>query len=140
MRFLPSQVVSIILAHTFLPPATKLGQCYIFTGVCDSVNRGGVRGCCQGAFMVAPRGMRGCSGGGQHAWLLLGGMRGCYRGGMCGCSRGGVHGCSGGCMVAPGGHAWLLPGGRVWLLLGGHAWLLWRGACVGYDKIRRYDQ
>ena len=25
-----------------LPPATKFGQGYIFTGVCDSVNRGGV--------------------------------------------------------------------------------------------------
>ena len=25
-----------------LPPATKLGQGYVFTGVCDSVNRGGV--------------------------------------------------------------------------------------------------
>ena len=24
----------------FLPPATKLGQGYIFTGVCDSVHRG----------------------------------------------------------------------------------------------------
>ena len=24
-----------------LPPATKLGQGYIFTGVCDSVHRGG---------------------------------------------------------------------------------------------------
>ena len=30
-----------------LPPATKLGQGYIFTGVCDSVHRGGglLRGC-----------------------------------------------------------------------------------------------
>ena len=26
--------------HPFLPPATKLGQGYIFTGVCHSVNRG----------------------------------------------------------------------------------------------------
>ena len=25
-----------------LPPATKLGQGYVFTGVCDSVNKGGV--------------------------------------------------------------------------------------------------
>ena len=25
----------------FLPPATKLGQSYVFTGVCDSVHRGG---------------------------------------------------------------------------------------------------
>ena len=50
-----------------LPPATKLRQGYIFTGVCHSVNRGGV-----------------CSGG----YLLLGGclLRG---GGWWGC-RGGV--------------------------------------------------
>ena len=43
-----------------LPPATKLGQGYIFTGVCDSVHRG--------ACMVA---------GGGHVWLLVGGMHGC---------------------------------------------------------------
>ena len=64
-------------------------------------------------------------------------------------------------MVAPGGCAWLLPGGVV--APGGCAWLLWggmhgcsmgggmhgcsgggmvapRGACVGYDEIRRYGQ
>ena len=29
---------------SFLPPATKLGQSYIFTGVCDSVHRGDVHG------------------------------------------------------------------------------------------------
>ena len=32
--------VSYALLH-LLPPATKLGQGYVFTGVCDSVNRGG---------------------------------------------------------------------------------------------------
>ena len=47
----------------FLPPATKLGQGYVFTGVCHSVNRGacvvagGLCGC-WGACMVA----------GEHAW------------------------------------------------------------------------
>ena len=30
----------IVIAY--LPPATKLGQGYIFTGLCDSVHRGGV--------------------------------------------------------------------------------------------------
>ena len=63
-----------------LPPANVVCEGYVFTPVCDSVNRGG--------------GMRGCSGG--HAWLLRGG-------GMRGCSGGG-------------------------------------GACVGYNKIRRYGQ
>ena len=40
-----------------LPPATKLGQGYIFTGICDSVNRGAV--CSEGysipACTEAPR-------------------------------------------------------------------------------------
>ena len=50
-----------------LPPATKLGQGYVFKGMCDSVHRGA----CWGAG-----GMRGCWG---HAWLpggagLLGGV------------------------------------------------------------------
>ena len=30
------------LSKYLLPPATKLGQGYVFTGVCDSVHRGGV--------------------------------------------------------------------------------------------------
>ena len=35
----------MIFPQVFLPPATKLGQGYIFTGVCDSVHGGGgVRG------------------------------------------------------------------------------------------------
>ena len=32
------------MASVLLPPATKLGQGYIFTGVCDSVYRGGAPG------------------------------------------------------------------------------------------------
>ena len=32
----------------FLPPATKLGQGYIFTGMCDSVHRGGLPQCILG--------------------------------------------------------------------------------------------
>ena len=102
---------------------------------------GGVRGCFRGACMVAPRGecawllpggaclvapgghawllwgacvvaLGVCmvAPGGWHVWLLLGGVHGCCWGGMHAC-------CQGVCMVAPGG-----------------------GACVGYDKIRRYDQ
>ena len=64
---------------TYLPPATKLGQGYIFTGVCDSVHGeeacvvvgGGVSGC-QGACVVAG-GTCGCRGarmvaGGGRTW------------------------------------------------------------------------
>ena len=59
--------------------------------------------------------MCGCSGGGGHAWLLLGGTCVVVLGGVLGCSKGGVHSCSwggmcgcfgGACVVAPGGHAW----------------------------------
>ena len=92
-------------------PLTKLREGYVFTGVCDSVHRGGVRGCSRGG----------------HAWLLWGGAW----------LLGGVRGCSGGaCMVAPGGmHGCSLGGGHVWLLWGvrgcsgGHVWLLW-GVCM----------
>ena len=62
-------------------PLTKLREGYVFTGVCDSVHRGGVHGC---------RGLRGC------------------RGGMCGCQ--GVCMAAGGCVWLLGGCAWL-PGG-----------------------------
>ena len=68
--------------NILLPPATKLGQGYIFTGICHSVNREG-------------RGV--CFWGG--AWSR-GGV--CSRGNAC---SGGV--CSGG-VSAPGG---LVPGG-----------------------------
>ena len=35
-------VVLLLLLLLLLPPATKLGQGYIFTGVCDSVHGGGL--------------------------------------------------------------------------------------------------
>ena len=95
-----------------LPPATKLGQGYVFTRVCDSVHRG--------ACVVARGGMCGCLGvcvvaGG--AWLP-GGVHG----------WGGVHGSQGVCMVAGEGSVHGCLRGHVWLLrgmcgCGGHAWL-----------------
>ena len=56
--------------------------------------------------------------------------------------RGGVHGCSGGacvvargaCMVALGDVHGCSQGGACVVAPGG------RGACVGYDEIRRYGQ
>ena len=88
------------MAAIFLPPANEVCEGYVFTGVCLSMGQG----------------VRGCSGGGGHAWLLPEGE------GACVVALGGVCGCSGGaCVVAPGRHAWLLPGG--------HAWLLWGGMC-----------
>ena len=57
----------------------SLGQGNIFTPVCHSVHRGGMRGCFWG----------GC------AWLLLGGCAWLLQGGM--------HGCSQGACVAKGG-------------------------------------
>ena len=52
-----------------LPPANEVCEGYVFTGVCHSVHRGGVRG---------------CSGGGR-AWLLRGG-------GTCMVAQKGVYG------------------------------------------------
>ena len=120
----------------------SLREGYVFTGVCDSVNRGGHAWLLQGghvwlllggwacmvargACVVAPRGACMVALGG-HAWLLRGACM-VARGG-CGCSRGacvvawgGMHGCSGGHAWLLGGHAWLL-GGHAWLLQGGLAW------------------
>ena len=108
----------------------KLGQGYIFIGVCDSVHGegGGGRAWLRGACVVA-EGLRGCWGvcmvAGGHVWLLEGrpgcwgscvvarGMRGCWRGvpgcGGSGCrgacmlvGGGGVHGCRGACLVVKG--------------------------------------
>ena len=105
----------------FLPPANVVCEGYVFTPVCDSVNRGM-------ACVVA---------WGRHAWLLQGacvvalGGHGCSRGGMHGCSGGacvvalgwgGVCGCSGGVHGCSGGHAWLLWGGMHGCSVGGHAW------------------
>ena len=113
----------------FLPPTNVVCEGYVFTPVCDSVNRvGGVRGCLggwgvcvvvPGGCVVAPGGcawlLRGAcvvAPGGGHAWLLLGGMHGCSR-----------------------GHAWLLGGGMCGCSWG--ACLVFSGgACIGYDEIR----
>ena len=67
-----------------LPPATKLGQGYIFTGVCDSVHRGvsasvyagipGLGGLLQGGLLPGGTWSGGvCSGGAWSRGCLLGG-------------------------------------------------------------------
>ena len=55
-------------------PLTKLREGYVFTGVCDSVHRGGR------AWLLGVCGWGVCMAAGGHAWLP-GGMHGC-RGGM----------------------------------------------------------
>ena len=115
-------------------PLTKLREGYVFTGVCDSVHRGGVHVWLLWGHTWLLGGMCGCSR--EGAWLLLGGMFGC---------------CQKACVVAPGGgYVWLLWGsmcgcfgGHVWLLLEGyvvaprrHAWLLLGGA---WDMTRYGD-
>ena len=74
----------------------NFGASNIFTLVCHSVHREGMRGCSQGS-------MHGCSQGGMH---------GCS-GGACMVAPGGV------CVVAPRGTCVVAPGGCVWLLPGG---------------------
>ena len=89
------------LFSTFLPPANVVCKGYIFTGVCDSVNRGGVHG--------SSGGVHGCSGGdvcqGGHAWFLPGGHAWFFPGGACMVfPEGGMRGFSrGACVVFPGG-------------------------------------
>ena len=71
-----------------LPPATKLGQGYIFTGICDSIHRGvcvvagGVCMVARGACVITG----GCVVAGGCAWLL---------GGTCGCMVAGGGACVG---------------------------------------------
>ena len=52
----------------------SLGQGNIFTPVCHSVHRGGVRGFIRGACVVLFGGVCGFIGG--RAWFYLGGVRG----------------------------------------------------------------
>ena len=115
-------ITTIFKVHShsaFLPPANELCEGYVFTGVCDSVNRGrGVRGCSPGVGW----GLCGCSLGG-HAWLLMGGVRGCSWGVR---------------MVAQGGHAWLLDGACMVAHGGGmHGCLGGVCGCLGVCVVAR---
>ena len=86
----------------YLPPATKLGQGYIFTGVCDSVHKGGGG---IPAYIV----------GGIPACLTVGGaIPACIAGGIPACLAAG--GCAIPACLAVGGSA---PGG---CLVQGDAW------------------
>ena len=121
-----------------LPPANVVCEGYIFTGICDSVNRGGgmcgfirggMRGFIRGACMVL---FGGC------AWFHSGGMRGFIQGGM--------HGFIWGvcmvlfglvCMVLFRGHAWFYLGrGVCMVLFGGHAWF-YSGGCAWFFQFFR---
>ena len=91
---------------TLLPPANVVCEGYIFTGICDSVIRGGMRGFIRGGCVVLFGGVRFYSGG--CAWFYLGGVHGFiwghawfYPGGACMVLFGG-----GACVVLSGGHAW----------------------------------
>ena len=77
------------VSQLLLPPATKLGQGYIFTGVCDSVH-GGV------LVLGGVPALRGVSAPGGVP--LPGGV--CFQGGAC----------SGGCLLPGGAAPSLVPG------------------------------
>ena len=73
-----------MLGQYFLPPATKLGQGYVFTRVCDPVHKGGVVS--QHALQVSrptPRGEVEKSGQGRGVFrpTLKGEVKGSGRGG-----------------------------------------------------------
>ena len=54
-----------------LPPATKLGQGNVFTGICDSLNGGGCLLLPEGGGCLLPGG----AGGDPPGWLLLHAVR-----------------------------------------------------------------
>ena len=93
----------------------SLGQGNIFTPVCHSVHRGGMRGCSVGWCMVAPGG---CG-------FFPGGMHGFFWGGVCGFfGEGGMHGFfrRGACMLfSIGGMRGFFLGGMHGSFLGMHA-------------------
>ena len=108
--------------YNLLPPATKLGQGCIFTGISDSVNRGA---CVVDACVVAQ---------GGRSWLL---------GGACVVAQGVCVVALGGCMVAPRGVHGFCQGGVCAFFRGGMHGFFWgacmvfsKGACIGYDEIR----
>ena len=131
------------LNNILLPPANVVCEGYVFTPVCDSVNRGGMHGCSGGACVVAPGGDACFLLGGHawllpggHAWLLWGGMHGEAGGhvlqrGAC-VVKGGMHGLKGG--VHGGGHTWQ----RGACMAGGHAWQ--KGGHVWYAIPPRYGR
>ena len=110
-----------IPSFSLLPPANEVCEGYVFTGVCDSVNRGGVHGSSRGACVVAH---------GGRAWLLTGGACMVAHGGACVVAHGGT------CMVLFGRHAWFYLGGMhgfirgaCMVLFGGCAWFYSGGMC-----------
>ena len=61
----------------FLPPATKLGQGYVFTRVCDSVHRGGgIPACFVGGIPACLAGLQGGGSPGPHPGGKLRGLAG----------------------------------------------------------------
>ena len=92
----PYFTVSIIILITARKRSLREG--YVFTGVCDSVNRGGA---CVVVF-------------GGHAWFYLGGHAWFYSGGVRGFIWGGAWFYQ--------GHAWFYSGGMRGFIQGGHAW------------------
>ena len=98
------------IQRTSLPPATKLGQGYIFTGVCDSVHRGvGVlphRGGCVlppgGGGVLPPGGGVLSPREGDSSWGVLPSRGGCFLLGGCFLPGGAS---SGGCLMETPGTA-----------------------------------
>ena len=133
-------MLSQIFARRLLPPANVVCEGYIFTGVCDSVNRGGVHGFIWGVCVVLFGGVCGFIGG--HVWFYSGGVHGFIRGRV---------------WFYPRGHAWFYLGdmrgfirGACMVLFGGCAWFysgsvhgfIW-GACVVFpvfSDTMRYGQ
>ena len=118
-----------------LPPANVVCEGYVFTPVCDSVNRGGMCGC----SLWGGGSMRGFILGG--AWFYLGGHAWFFSGacvvffggrGMCGFIQGVCMVLFRGYMVLFGECAWFYSGGVCGFIWGGRAWFF---SFFGYNEI-----
>ena len=72
----------LFITVAYLPPATKLGQGYVFTRVCDSVHRGVSRPTPMGEVEGSDQGglQTHTQGGGWGVWLGEGGLPHCMLG------------------------------------------------------------
>ena len=128
----------------YLPPANVVCEGYIFTGICDSVNRGGMPAFCRGACVLLFGGVHGFIQGGMHGFIwgacvvLFGGMHGFIWEAAWFYSEGRVWFYLGGAWFYLGGHAWFYLG-DVRGFIRGHAWF-YSGGVHGFISFFRYNE
>ena len=105
---------------TLLPPANVVCEGYVFTGICDSVNRGVCAWFYSGGHAWFYSGGAWFYSGGGYVWFYSGVCMVLF-GGACMVLFGGA------CVVLFGGHAWFYPGGMHGFIWGGMRGFIWGG-------------